>query len=165
MEETNQLEQLNQILSEFEKTLNWKRGGDLADRTNHVLSQYRQIVDNAIYKTKSFVEDVRIQFKALELITEGLSDSALNHGQKRVIANHIIRMLRDMVDRLSQMEYDYSAVNFERYNFFRSHTPEGKLYEDRNNLKHKAEQQERLLKELKEKHPDIFKDVTDDLPF
>jgi flagellin-specific chaperone FliS len=164
MEEGNQFEQLNKIISEFEKTLSWKRAGDLSDRVNHVLHQYRQIADNAINKTKSFTEDVRIQFKALEIITEGLTGD-LNHGQKRTIANHIIRMLRDMVDRLSQMEYDYSATTFERYNFFRSATPEGRLYEDRNNLKHRVEYQDKLINDLKEKHPDIFKDVVDEIPF
>lgn len=164
MEENNQIEQLDQIVSQFEKPLSWKRGGDISERTGHVLSQYKQIADNAIIKTKSFAEDVRIQFKALEMITEGLTDS-LNHGQKRTIANHIIRMLRQMVDRLSQMEYEYSAITFERYNFFRSQTPEGKLYEDRNQLKYKSEQQEKLINDLKEKHPEIFKGIADGLPF
>jgi len=165
MEENNQLQQLDKIVSEFEKTLSCKRGGDLSDRTNHVLSQYKQIADNAIGKTKSFAEDVRIQFKALEMITEGLTDGGMNHGQKRTIANHIIKMLRDMVDRLSQMEYEYSSITFERYNFFRSTTPEGKLYEDRNNLKRTVEQHEKMFAVLKEKHPEIMKEVADDLPF
>ena len=162
MEDNNQLEQLDKIVSEYEKNLSWKRGGTIDERVYHVLGQYRQIADNSVFQAKNFLNDVKVQFKALEIITEGITGQDLNHGQKRVIANHIIGMLRKMVDRIDQTEFTFNTNIFERFNFFRSETPESRLYENHRQLKYKTEQQDALLKKLREEHPDIFKD---DLPF
>lgn len=157
--------QLEIILAEYEKTLSWKKGGDIEDRVSHCLSQYRSIADNAINEVKGFLEDVKTQFKALEIITEGLTSDGLNHGQKRTIANHIITMLRSMVDRLDQAKYDYNTQIIERYNFFRSNTPERKLYEDRAMLTQRVEQQNSFIADLKKNHPGIFQDMEDRIPF
>jgi flagellin-specific chaperone FliS len=159
----NNLEQLETIVSEFENTLKWKRGGSIEERVSHCLNQYRQIADNAINEAKGFLEDSKTQYKALEIITEGLTSEGLNHTHKRIIANHIITMLRSMVDRLDQAKYEYNTNVLERYNFFRSNTPERKLYEDRANLSLRVQQQDAFINDLKGKHPDIFKDS--DLPF
>lgn len=156
---------LDELLKKYEETLDRKRSGNIADRFQHVVSQYRSIADNAIYEVRRVHSDVKTQFKALEIITEGLTSEGMNHGQKRVIANHIITMLRSCVDKIDQYEYTYSTGNFERYNFFRSQTPERRIYEERRDLKRKAEEQEKLLKALKEKHPDTFKELEDNLPF
>lgn len=161
----NNLEQLETIVSEFEKTLSWKRGGGLDERVQHCLSQYRQIADNAINEAKGFLEDVKTQFKALEIITEGLTSEGLNHTHKRVIANHIITMLRSMVDRLDQAKYEYNTQVLERYNFFRSHTPERKLYEDRAALSQRVTEQDTILNELSKTFPEIFAQLTGRQPF
>jgi hypothetical protein len=151
----------------FEKPLQWKNHGDLSEKADHVLSQYKSIADNAISECKRFMEDCKTQYKALEMITEGLTSEGLNHTHKRVIANHLISMLRNMVDRINRYEYEYSIARFDRYDFFRSEAPERKVYEERRELKFKTEQQDKILQTLKEVHPDIFKSLTeaDQIPF
>ena len=159
------IEQLEKIVAEYEETLSWKAGGSIVDKTAHVLGQYRKIADNAIYEAKRFLEDVKTQFKALEIVIEGLSSEGMNHSQKRVIANHLITMLRTMIDRIDTTEINYSTQMFDRYNFFRSHTPERKLYEDRANLSMALERNKREIEELKKKHPEIFNESDEDLPY
>lgn len=159
-------ERLDKIVSEFEATLSWKRGGSIDERVSHVLNQYRKIADNSIFETKRVMEDVKTQFKALEMIVEGLSSDGLNHGQKRTIANHIITMLRSMVDRIDRYEYKFETTSFERYNFFRSNTPEGRLREAHRELIHTSKRNEELLKRIKEKHPEIIAGADiDEIPF
>lgn len=151
------------LLDEYEATLSWKRGGSTEDRLRHVLSQYRSLADTAIFKIKDFADDVKTMFKALELITEGMSSDGLNHGQKRVIANHQITMIRSMVDKLVRIKDSYVEDVFDRYDFFRSETPERGLLQQKRDLSETVKWQEKLLAQLKEKHPDIFKD--DEIPF
>jgi hypothetical protein len=162
---TEVVDRLDAIVTRYEETLNWKRPGNMDERVQHVVSEYRSIADNSIFEVKRVHSDMKTHFKALEIITEGLTSEGLNHGQKRVIANHIITMLRSAVDKIDQYEYTYSAGNFERYNFFRTETPEKRLYQERNELKRRTEDQEKMLKTLKEKHPDTFKELEDNLPF
>ena len=154
--------EINKIIEEFEKTLQWKRGGSIDERLSHVLGQYRQIADNSIFQAKCFCEDVKTQFKALEIITEGLTSDGLNHGQKRTIANHIITMLRSMVDRIDQTEFTFTTNSLDRFNFFRSYTPEGRLRESHTELKREVESLKGVLNSLKQSNPDIFKD---EIPF
>jgi hypothetical protein len=156
-------DQFERVIAEYEQTLSYKVGGTLADRTAHVLSQYRQIADNAIFETKRYLEDTKTQFKALEIVLEGVSSEGMNHGQKRVIANHVISMLRSMADRIDTTEIDYNSRVFDRYNFYRTQTPERKLYEDRANLKMTLDRQTQFLKDLHEKWPQIFE--KHELPF
>lgn len=156
---------LDDLVRRYEETLQWKKSGDMADRVQHVVSEYRSIADNAIFEVKRVHSDMKTHFKALEIITEGLTSDGLNHGQKRVIANHIITMLRSAVDKVDQYEYTYSTGNFERYNFFRSQTPEKRLYEERRELKRRVEHQDKTLAALKEKYPDSFKEMEDTIPF
>lgn len=158
--------ELDDVLKNYEGTLSWKTGGSVADRTRHCLSQYRSIADNAIFSAKAFAEDVRVQFKALEIIVEGLTSDGLNHSQKRTIANHIITMLRSMVDKVGQHEYNYSTDVFQRYNFFRSETPERRLLESLRDLKDKNKRDETFIKLIKEKYPDVIEKLNEDeIPF
>lgn len=157
---------LDEIVTKYEDTLDWKRAGDMADRVQHVVSQYRSVADNSIFEVKRIHSDTKTQFKALEIIIEGLTSDGMNHGQKRTIANYMITMLRGMVDKIDQYEYTYTTGNFERYNFFRSNAPEKRLLEDRRDLKRRVDAQEEILKKLREKHPDIIKSLEgDDIPF
>lgn len=158
-------DQLEKVLSEYEQTLDWKRSGEIEERVLHVLSQYRSIADNSIYETKRVMEDVKTQFKAIEIITEGLTDEGMNHTQKRVIANHIISTLRRCIDKLDGYEYKYSTQNFERYNFFRSSSPERKLHEERRELKSQNERQQKIIDEVKRKHPTIINEIETEIPF
>lgn len=163
MTEDNQIELFEGIkktLEYHEKNLTWKKSGGLHDRIDHVLSQYKSIADNAIFECKRFMEDCKTQYKALEIITEGLTSDGMNHGQKRVIANHMIMMLRSMVEKLNNYTYEYSTTTFERYDFFRSNTPEKRLHEERNNLKQENEHSRKILKTLQEVHPEIFRSLT-----
>lgn len=166
--EENINDQILKVIDQYEKDLSWKSSGNIENKVSHVLSQYRQIADNAIYQAKQYLEDTKTQFKALEIVVEGLTDEGMNHGQKRVIANHIIRMLRSMVDKLDQVEYEYNTQFVDRFNFFRSGTPEKRVYEERRELKQKVEQTDKILKTLEEVHPDIYKaltDKSDEIPF
>lgn len=166
MENRDQLLELDDVLKSYEGTLSWKTSGSIADRTRHCLSQYRSIADNAIFSTKAFAEDVKTQFKALEIITEGLTSDGLNHGQKRTIANHIITMLRSMVDRMSQQEYNYSTHAFDRYNYLRSDSPERRLMEALRDLKDKNKRDETFIKMIKEKYPEVLESLNnDEIPF
>lgn len=171
MTEDNQIdlfEGIKKTLEHHEKNLTWKKSGEIHDRIDHVLSQYRSIADNAIFECKRFMEDCKTQYKALEIIAEGLTDSGLNHTHKRVIANHMISMLRNMVDKLNNYQYEYSTTAFQRYDFFRSQSPERKLHEERRELKQQKDWSDKVLKTLQEVHPDIYKSLTqphDDIPF
>lgn len=119
---------VNKILPQYEEKLSHRRAGDLIDRIDHVLSEHQSISTNSIWKARQFVEDVKTQFKALELVVEGITGHG-NHTEKRVIANHVITMLRSMVDRIDRIDWEYSTGMFERYNFFRSQSPERSLME------------------------------------
>lgn len=160
-----EFEAINKILEQYEKDLSWKRGGDLSERLSHVLGQYRQITDNAIFQAKNFMEDVKTQFKALEIITEGITGQDLNHGQKRVIANHIITTLRRMVDRIDQADFTFTSNVFDRFNFFRSDTPESRLRESHQYLKREADSLKVKIAKLKTKHPDLFAELENEIPF
>lgn len=160
-----QIELLEKIISERESTLSYKVGGDLADRLSHVLRQFQSMADNSIFEMRRVLSDVKTQFKALEIIVEGLTSQGMNHSEKRVIANYMITMLRGMVDRIDQTDISYTSQTFERYNLFRSQTPERRLYEDRADLTRALEQNKQYLEDLKKKHPEIFKEEENDLPY
>lgn len=163
--EQNILEQLTKIVEDHEKNLSQRHGGTIDQKVNHVLGRYEQIAANAIWQAKTFLEDAKTQYKALEIITEGLTDEGLNHTQKRTIANHIIRMLRSMVDKLDQVNYEYSTDMLGRYNFYRSQTPERRLFEEHRRLKDQAKEHDSLINKLKEKHPEILNSLQDEIPF
>ena len=163
---SDQLDKLQAVIDHYEKSLSYRSGGDVHDRLRQVLSEYQKITDNTIFQAKNFVEDVKTQFKALEIITEGISENDLNHGQKRVIANHVIKTLRRMVDRLDQLTFEYNTNILERYNFFRSYTPERRLYEQHADLSRSHDRLSDFVKTLREKHPEVFKNEQgEDLPF
>jgi hypothetical protein len=147
----------NKILPEYESKLGWKLADTLTHRIASVLSSFDSIASNSVLQAKGFVEDCKTQFKALEIVLEGVTSEALNHGQKRVIANHVITMLRGMVDRIDQISWDYSTRNFERYNYFRSQSPERTLMEKYRDMKRELEI---LKEELKSKGT-----PTEELPF
>lgn len=146
---------VNKILPRYEEKLSHRRTGDLIDRIDHVLSEHQSISTSAIYKAKQFIEDVKTQFKALELVVEGIAGHG-NHTEKRVIANHVIKMLRDNIDRIDRIDWEYSTSIFERYNFFRSNSPERTLMEKYRDLKYEVE---RLKEQCKNENGD------QDLPF
>lgn len=163
--ENENIETIEKVISHYEEKLDWKRGGNLADRVDHCLSQFRQIADNSIFNSRNFIDDVKSQYKAVMIIMEGLTDQGLNHTHKRIIANHVISMLRSAVDKFDRFEYKYSTNNFERYDFFRSNSPERTLFEQHREMKHQLEYQKPLiekLKALKEKYPEDF---PEELPF
>lgn len=159
------IDQLLVIISEYEKKLNSKSGGDIADKLDHVLRSFNSIADNAIWQAKEFLEDSKTQYKALEIIVDGLTSDGMNHSQKRVIANHIITMLRSMVDKLDKCNYEYTTNIVDRYNFFRSTTPERRVYEERSRLSAMNKNHEAFITKLKEQHPDIYEKMKDELPF
>ena len=156
---------LIKLIEEYEKTLSYRQGTSIDERVRHILKEYRQIADNAIYQAKNFAEDVKTQFKALEIITEGLTSGEMNHGQKRVIANHIIGMLRRMVDRLDSLSYEYNTNILERYNFFRSYTPERRLHEAHADLTRAHDRLNAWVENIKKKHPEIMNEPENEIPF
>lgn len=165
--EQEQLEQINITLKKHEEKMSWIKSGSQAERIEHVLSEYRKLADNAVYEVRSYVEDVKSQFKALIIVLEGLTSEGMNHGQKRVIANHVITMLRDMVDKVDKARFEWDFSILERYDFFRTTTPEKRIYQKVSELKRANDRQESVLKTLKEVHPDIYKALTqsEEMPF
>lgn len=149
----------NEVLPRYEDKLSYKRGGNIAERMTHVLNEFESAASNSIYRAKDFIDDVKTQFKALELVVEGISSDSYNHTQKRVIANHVINLLRDMVQRINQTNFDYQYGIYERYDFFRSQTPERELYRKYKEMK---EELERYKKSPVE--DSIFKQP-DEIPF
>lgn len=125
----------NEVLPRYEEKLSYKNGGNISERVHHILHEFEQTASNSVYKAKNFIEDVKTQFKALELVVEGISSDGYNHTQKRVIANHVINLLRDMVQKINQTNFDYQYGIYERYDFFRSQTPEKELYRKYRELK------------------------------
>lgn len=156
---------LDLILKPFEDTISWKKNGSIEDRVEHCLSQYRNLADNAIFECRGLVNDVKSQFKALEIVIEGLTSEGMNHGQKRVIANHLITMLRAMVDKLDNAKFEYNVGMLDRYNFFRTNTPERRLHEKLSQLSNTVSQQDAILNALGKKYPEIFKELDGTLPF
>lgn len=128
----------NKVLPRYEEKISHRVAGNLIDRIDHVLSEYNSVATNSIWKAKQFIEDVKTQFKALELVVEGITGHG-NHTEKRVIANHVIVMLRSMVDRIDRIDWEYSTGIFERYNFFRSQSPERNLMEKYQDIKRELE--------------------------
>lgn len=130
----------NVVLPQYEEKLSYKNGGSIAERMQHVLHEFQQSASNSVYKAKNFIDDVKTQFKALELVVEGISSDGYNHTQKRIIANHVIYLLRNMVQKINQINFDYQYGIYERYDFFRSQTPEKELYRKYRELKEELEQ-------------------------
>jgi uncharacterized lipoprotein YehR (DUF1307 family) len=70
---TDTILQLEKLIADHEANLSYKYGGDVVEKTSHVLRQYKSIADNAIYQAKQFVEDCKTQFNALIIVLEGLT--------------------------------------------------------------------------------------------
>ncbi len=158
--------QIESILERYESLLSWKKSGDVEDRVEHCLSQFRQIADNSIFESKRMSQDVKSQFQALSLVIDGLTSDGLNHGQKRVIANHVITMLRAFIDKIDNAEFTFSSQSFDRFDFFRTDTPERRLHEKARNLKHSVDNYEAQMKRLEKEYPDIYLKLTqNNLPF
>lgn len=147
------------ILPGYESKLSWRRGDGLTERVSHVLSQLSDTTEKSILQAKAFVEDCKTQFKALEIVLEGVSAEGYNHGQKRVIANHVISMLRDMVDKVDNIDWEYTNGMNDRYSFFRSNSPEHNLLR-----KYKEMQQENNSLKLQLKRTDVSPDP-EGIPF
>lgn len=152
----------NSVLPQYEEKLSHKMGGNIVERINYTLRSFESAATDSIFRAKNFIDDVKTQFKALELMMEGLASDSLNHGQKRVIANHIITMIRSSVDRIDGINWEYSNTMFERINFFRSQSPEGNLLRKYRELKENNTHLQSTLKAMNEKLP---ADQRDELPF
>lgn len=145
---------VNKILPQYEEKLSHVRAGDLIDRIDHVLSEHQSISTNSIWKAKQFVEDVKTQFKALELVVEGITGHG-NHSEKRVLANHVINLLRTNIDRIDKIDWEYSTGIFERYNFFRSQSPERTLLEKYRDVKSELDQIKAQIESKKNNGEDL----------
>lgn len=156
---TKEVDDLKEVLSRYEEKLSYKYGYALPDRLNHVLNQFESLARTSILKSKDFIDDVKTQFKALELVVEGISSDSYNHTQKRVIANHVINLLRGMVQRINEIDFDYSDGIYDRYDYFRSQSPERTLYTKYKELKYELEQ----LK--KQPVPDLLNSGKKEIPF
>lgn len=148
-----------ELLNRYEQKLSYRRGGLLTERLQHVLSEFEGVARTSILKAKDFIDDSKTQFKALELVVEGISSDAYNHTQKRVIANHVINLLRGMIQRINEMDFNYSTGIYERFDWFRSQSPERELYRKYRELKQELEQYK------KQPVSDIENDNTERLPF
>lgn len=160
-----QIARIDKVLVAHQKDLNRHFSGDMAERIEEVLREYKSTTQNSVYKAQELMQDVKTHFKALELIVEGLSSDGLNHGQKRVIANHIITILRAAIDRIDQKEFGFNDSVFDRFNFFRSTTPEKRMMEERRDLKIRVERLDKTLSVLRERYPNELKELEDQLPF
>lgn len=147
------------LLPQYEQKLSTRYGGNLSERLRYVLSSLDEAATNSIYKAKHFIEDTKTQFKALEIIVQGISSDAYNHGQKRVIANHVIYTIRECIDRIDKFDWNYSSGMYEHFNFYRSNTPERGLM---NKVQELKQQVKRLQSELGK--PDD-EDTQDEIPF
>lgn len=119
--------QLQKVIDDYENKLSYKYGGNITEKLSHVLSKFNEVATESVWKGKNFLEDVKTQFKAIELMLEGLSSEAYNHRQKRVIANHVVNMIRSNIDRIDRTQFEFSSRMYEHYNYFRSESPEGDL--------------------------------------
>lgn len=155
----------DKLLKQYEEPLTSRRTGDIMERVDHILRSYKSIADNALNEARGYLEETKTLFKALEIVLEGLTADGMNHGQKRVIANHLISLLRSMGDKLDQAKYEYNLSLLDRYNFWRTNTPERRLYEERADLKRTVEIQENQLKYIKDKYPEVYERLAGDLPF
>lgn len=135
----------NKILPVYEDKLSHRIADSVMNRLSHVLASFDLISSSAVLQAKNFTEDAKTQFKALEIILEGITGHG-NHTEKRVIANHCIHMLRQMIDRVDNINWEYSTQNFERYNYFRSQSPERTLMEKYRDLKFQCERLQEQLK-------------------
>jgi hypothetical protein len=153
---------LQKVVEDYESKLSYRTGGDISERLGHVLSQFNKVATESAWKGKNFLEDVKTQFKALEITLEGLTSEAYNHGQKRVIANHVINILRNNIDRIDRVKWDYQNGIYEHFNYFRSESPEGDLLKRYRSLKDENDRLKQNIVLAKSKLPD---EVKDDLPF
>lgn len=151
---------LDKFLPHYEAKLSYRVSGSPIDRIHNVLRQFETTASTSIFKAKDFIDDAKTQFKALELVVEGISYDGYNHTQKRVIANHVVNLLRNMVQRINQIDFEYSSGMYERYDFFRSQSPEKELYRKYNELKQELEQYKGMDGARK-----IKSDEKDPLPF
>jgi hypothetical protein len=153
---------IENLLKDYEEKLSFRMGADMSERIAHVLSTFNKAATESTWKGKNFLEDVKTQFKAIEITLEGLASEAYNHGQKRVIANHVINILRNCVDRIDRVKWDYQNSMYEHFNYFRSESPEGDLMKRYRTLKEENERLKSNVEFAKSKLPD---EVKDDLPF
>lgn len=150
------------IIHDYESKLSYRYGNSISEKLGHVLGQFNKVATEAAWKGKNFLEDVKTQFKAIELTLEGVTSEAYNHGQKRVIANHVINVIRNSIDRLDRTQFDYESRMYEHFNYFRSESPEGDLMKRYKNLKEENERLKQNFKHVVDKLPEEQKD---DLPF
>ena len=153
---------LDKMLSQYEEKLQFRVGGNICERLAHVLGKFNAAANEGAWKGKLFLEDVKVQFKAIELTIEGLTSEAYNHGQKRVIANHVINVIRSCIDRIDRTKFDYEFSMYKDFNYFRSESPEGDLMKRYKTLKEENDQLKHNYKAMHEKLPEELKD---DLPF
>lgn len=153
---------LQKVVADYESKLSYRYGNHISERLNHVLSQFNKVATEAAWKGKNFLEDVKTQFKAMELTLEGVTSEAYNHGQKRVIANHVISIIRNNIDKIDRTQFDYESRMYEHFNYFRSDSPEGDLMKRYKTLKEENERLKQNFKHVVDKLPDEQKD---DLPF
>lgn len=153
---------LQKVVTEYEGKLSYRYGNHISERLNHVLTQFNKVATEAAWKGKNFLEDVKTQFKAIELTLEGLASEAYNHGQKRVIANHVISIIRNNIDKIDRNQFDYESRMYEHFNYFRSDSPEGDLMKRYKTLKEENERLKNNFQHVVDKLPE---DQKDDLPF
>lgn len=154
---------LDNMIRQYEDKLSYRMGNNISDRLAHVLGQFNKAATEAAWKGKNFLEDVKTQFKAIELTLEGLTSEAYNHGKKRVIADHVINIIRNNIDRIDRTQWDFQNRMYEHFNYFRSESPEGDLMK---RYKDAVEENKRLKERIAEannKLPDDQK--LSDLPF
>jgi hypothetical protein len=153
---------IDHMLKDYESKLSYRMGSEMSERIAHILSTFNKAATEGAWKGKNFLEDVKTQFKAIELSLEGVTSEAYNHGQKRVIANHVINMLRSFVDRIDRVQWDFSSRMYEHFDYFRSESPEGDLMKRYRTLKEENDRLRQNIELAKSKLPD---EVKDDLPF
>lgn len=154
---------LDHLIKQYEDKLSYRMGSDIAGRLSHVLSQFNKAATEAAWKGKNFLEDVKTQFKAIELTLEGVTSEAYNHGQKRVIANHVINILRNNIDKIDRVKWDFQNSMYDHFNYFRSESPEGDLLKRYRDMVEENKRLKETIAEANNKLPEDQK-ITD-LPF
>lgn len=152
--------ELDNLLKKYESKISSSYHGSETDRIQHILSTLDDIAATSVESTKEFMNDVKAQFNALIIILNGISGEQYNHTQKRLFANHCITTIREMCDRIDSIKFDYSTRMYDRFDYFRSYTPEKTLLQNYRNMKEE-------LKRLKgaDYKPGEYADATDGLPF
>lgn len=96
--------------------------GELWEQVERQINNYKHTAEKAQVYTKSFIEDMRVMFRSVQMIHEFVGSGG-THAQKEALMGSLSAFLESAIRKLESIEVQYMFTDYRWENIFKSEYP------------------------------------------